>query len=92
MLLLLLLPLSFTITTMFDNLGKYKQPDLAPYKLTIAALINTPDFNPFIALGLDLATIIAAIICLAYIYAMRYYYKATIARFLAITINFPLQV
>jgi hypothetical protein len=77
---------------MFNNLGGYKQPDPAPYKLATAALINTPDFNPFIALGLNLATITIIAICLIYIYIMRYYYKATIARFLAITINFSLQV
>ena len=92
MLLLLLLPFTFITTIIFDNLGKYKRPDLAPYKLAIAAPINTPDFNPFVAFSLNFAITIIATICLAYICVMRYCYKATIARFLATTTNFPLQV
>jgi len=92
MLLLLLLPFTFTITIIFNNLGKYKQLNLAFYKLATTTLINTPDFNPFVALGLNFTIIITITICLIYIYIICYYYKATIARFLATITNFPLQV
>jgi hypothetical protein len=78
-LLLLLLPLAFATAIMFNDLGGYKRPEPTPYKPLIATLINTPDFNPFIALGLDFITITITIICLVYIYVIRYYYKATIA-------------
>jgi hypothetical protein len=79
MLLLLLFPLAFATTTISNNLGKYKQPDPAPYKPTTTTFINTPDFNPFIALSLNLTIITIITICLTYIRIMHYYYKATIA-------------
>jgi hypothetical protein len=92
MLLLLLLPLAFATTTMSNDLGKYKRPEPTPYKPLTTTPINTPDFNPFIALGLDLATTTTAAIRLAYIRAMRHRYKAAIARFPTIATNFPSQV
>jgi len=75
-----------------DDLSGYKRPTPEQYEPPPSAIINTPGFNPFAALGLDPATATATDIRPAYIRSLRHRHENAAARFPATATHFPLQV